>query len=297
MRPTATGKQEHDMHPSARRLTALLLAGLLSGSTAGCSRQLAGKHRHDMDRHGQVFYLDGAGGGGLVNWGRGVEAGLREAGYRGGFESFRWHTGLGVAADQGASVAYKRGQAAKLAKRIRTYQQSHPGRAVHLVGLSAGTAVAVFTLEALASNGKVDDLVLLGSSISEHYDMTAALRQVTGKAYVYTSEKDAVLSVLVPAAGTADRQFCGACSAGLHGLHLPRGANPETRRLYRKVNNINWKREFEEAGNYGGHTDATKARFVRDYVAPLILADGPTFRDAGRQPMSDDDRVNSAGSN
>lgn len=244
-------------------------------------------HQHQIDQFGTVFYCDGAGGGSiLTDWGRGVQQGLKNADYPGEFRSFHWHTGLGVAADQGASVAYKREKARQLAGEIRDYQNSHPGRSVNLVGLSAGTAVAVFALEELAEDHPVDNVVLLGSSLSAHYNVSKALRRVKQRFYVFTSQNDAVLGGLVAVAGTADREFCGACSAGLGGIHLPSKADAVTRALYGKIDNIAWKPEFASSGNYGGHTDAVNPVFVKNYVAPLILAHGPRFVDAGMQPMS-----------
>jgi hypothetical protein len=251
--------------------------------TTGCAAMT--QHRHDLDAHGVVYYCDGAGGGGpLTDWGRGVRKGLEQAGYPGAFVNFRWQTGLGVGADQAASVKYKRRQAAKLADQIERFQQTHPDAPVHLIGLSAGTAVAAFALEELPVDQPVDDVVLLGSSLSEHYDLTDALRRVEHRVYVYTSEKDVVLGVLAAAAGTADRQFCGACSAGLHGFHLPHDASPQTRRLYSKIENIAWKPEFAKAGYTGGHTDVVNPKFVRQYIAPLLVRRGPRFTLAGPQP-------------
>lgn len=264
-------------------LAALTFVVLSPLCVAGCSADRAA-----LREQGVVFYLDGAGGGGLLGgWGNGVRDGLKQAGYAGDFVDVPWHTGLGVAADQSAEVAYKRGKAQGVAREIVAYRKRYPQREVALVGLSAGTAVAAFTLEALPEDQAVDDVVLLGSSLSAHHDMSVALRHVRRKLYIFTSDKDAVLSVLVPLAGTADREFCGACSAGLGGFHLPRSASAETRRLYGKIENIAWRSEFERAGNFGGHTDATGGAFVRQYVAPLILRDAPRFTAAGRQPASE----------
>lgn len=252
----------------------------------GCSAGPA--HRHELDQFGEVYYLDGAGGGSvLTNWGGGVQSGLKAAGYPGDFNSFVWNTGLGVGADQSAGVEYKREQARKLALRIQNYMDEHPDRPVNLIGLSAGTAVAVFTLEALSVDRPVDTVVLLGSSISSHYDMTQALRHVRGRVHVFTSERDAVLGVAVAVAGTADRQFCGACSAGLRGFHVPPSPSDETKRLYSKIENVAWRPEFAGAGNLGGHTDAVNTTFVRQYVAPLLLREGPRFVEAGVQPALD----------
>ncbi len=259
------------------------ILAVLVAHSAGCSAMQP--HRHELDQHGLVFYVDGAGGGSvLTDWGREVRDGLTRAGYPGEYRSFHWHTGLGVAADQAASVEYKRGRAALLAKEIREYQDGHPGRPVNIVALSAGTAVAVFALEDLPEAHPVDSVVLLGSSLSSHYDVSKAIRRVRRRLYVYTSDKDAVLGTLIPVAGTADREFCGACAAGLRGFHLPPRADSTTRGLYSKIDNIAWKPEFAASGNLGGHTDAVNPQFVRDFVAPLLVAEGPRFVDAGTQP-------------
>lgn len=262
------------------------LMGVAMLGAAGC--ETLGTHRHELDQFGQVFYFDGAGGGAIGGWSGGVKNGLRMAGYEGDFVVAPWHTGLGVGPDQTSSVEYKRGKAREMADRIEAYMREHPNRPVHVIGLSAGTAVAVFALEALPENRRVDDVVLLGSSLSSHYNLSNALRCVRGDVYVYTSERDGVLGFLVPAAGTADRQFCGACAAGLHGFHLPADADGETRVLYEKVENIMWRSDFAAAGNYGGHTDAVNSRFVRDFVAPHLMVNGPRFTEAGLQPVREE---------
>jgi hypothetical protein len=257
-----------------RRL--LPIVSTAAGLLAGCAS--TPKHDHARGRNGIVYYLDGAGGGSiLTNWGRGVEVGLEAGGFEGDFRNFTWQTGFGVVADQNASVRYKRSKARKLARRVVEYVEEHPNAPVDVIALSAGTAAAVFTLEALPKRVQVDNLILLGSSLSQHYDLSKALTRVSHKAYVFTSEKDAVLKFLVPAAGTADRQFCGACAAGLHGFHLPHGADEATRDIYSKLENIEWQREFARAGHTGGHTGAVNARFVAQYIAPLLTTDGPRF--------------------
>jgi pimeloyl-ACP methyl ester carboxylesterase len=287
-----TGRFAESAFPEPHMTTSAMFHWTLAAAAAGlamtCGCSMNAAHRHDLDRHGYVFYCDGAGGGGVLsNWGTGVREGLRQADYRGDFHCFPWNTGLGVVADQGASVEYKRQKAGELARQMVTYMDSHPGQNVNLVGLSAGTAVVVFALEALPEDHPVNDVVLLGSSVSSHYDLSKALKRVRHHVHVFTSEKDAVLGVAVSVAGTADRQFCGACSAGLKGFHLPARADTATRRLYAKVDNIAWVPEFARAGNYGGHTDAVNARFIRDYVAPLLFREGPSFIAAGPQPERD----------
>jgi pimeloyl-ACP methyl ester carboxylesterase len=218
-----------------------------------------------------IYYLDGAGGGGLIsNWSRGLRQGLSDAGYTGAGEMFRWETGLGVVADQDSSVDYKRGKAAECARRLRQYTQEHPNAPVSIIGLSAGTAVAAFTLESLPQNCQVGNVIFLGASISSDYDMTKALRRVRNRLYVFTSEQDAVLAFLVPMSGTADRQT-GSQAAGLSGFRMPARGYADMREQYAKISYIRWRPEFESYGNLGGHTDAVKAPFVQAYIAPLIM--------------------------
>jgi pimeloyl-ACP methyl ester carboxylesterase len=246
-----------------------ILALALSGLSAGCLQPMP--DRAERLPRGCVYYFDGAGGGGIRNWAGGVRQGLLDAGYRGAGELVSWNTGFGVMADQDSSIDYKRGKAAEAAQNIQQYAKQYPGAPVTVIGLSAGTAVAVFTLEALPANCPVENVILLGASISNDYDLTQALRRVRGRLYVFTSEHDAVLAFAVTAAGTADRKM-GSISAGLHGFEMPARPTAETRGQYSKVVNIQWKPEFMEAGNFGGHTDSVKAPFVQQHLAPLIMA-------------------------
>lgn len=177
---------------------------------------------------------------------------------------------MGVVADQDSSVEYKRGKASECAQSIQQYVKEHPGAPVTLIGLSAGTAVTVFTLEALPPTCPVENVVLLGASTSADYDLTRALQRVRGRMYVFTSERDAVLAFAVTMAGTADRKI-GSVSAGLRGFQMPYRGTAETRKQYTKLVNIRWKPEYIVTGNFGGHTDAVKAPFVQQYIAPLIM--------------------------
>jgi len=248
-----------------------LLPGLvaLAGLGAGCTQSLP--DRAERMTRGYLYYFDGAGGGGVRNWAGGVRQGLLDAGYSGAGEVFTWNTGMGVVADQDSSVEYKRSKAAEAARSIQQYSREHAGAPVNIIALSAGTAVAVFTLEALPANCPVENVVLLGASISNDYDLTRALQHVRNRMYVFTSERDAVLAFAVKVAGTADRR-ADSPSAGLRGFQMPYRSSAETRAQYAKLVHIRWKPEFILAGNVGGHTDAVKAPFVQEYIAPLIMA-------------------------
>jgi pimeloyl-ACP methyl ester carboxylesterase len=225
---------------------------------------------------GYVYYLDGAGGGDAQeNYGSGVRQGLLAAGFTSASEMFDWNTDMGALVDQVSSVQYKRGKAAELARKIQAYRQQYPHAPISLIGLSAGTAVVVYTLEALPADCPVDNVVLLGASISDNYDLTEALQHVRNKLFIITSEQDAVLKFLVPSTGTADREF-GDPAAGRKGFVMPAGATAGTQRLYtERLVTIPWIEQFERDGNYGGHLGNVKKDFVRDYVAPLVMEGKP----------------------
>jgi hypothetical protein len=191
---------------------------------------------------------------------------------------------MGVIVDQDTSVAYKKGQGKKLADQIAAYHAEHPEDPLYLMGLSAGTAVAVYTLEQLSPSVPIEAVVMLSGSLSSGHDLTAALRRVEGDFYVTTSQRDAILRDVVPKTGSADREFVGDDVIGVHGCHMPRGAPAETRRLYSKVVVLAWNPSFEEFGDAGGHTDTTHPGFVQHVIAPLIIRAGPrhvAIHDAG----------------
>jgi pimeloyl-ACP methyl ester carboxylesterase len=242
--------------------------------TAGCSQQRLPNRSERMTR-GYIYYLDGAGGGGSIrNYSAGVKQGMLDAGYDGAGEMFDWQTGLGMLADQDASVDYKRAKAAKCAERIKHYMKTYPGVPVTVMGMSAGAAVAVFALEALPETFQVENLVLLSGSLSADYDLTRALSHVRGRMYVTTSDKDAMLLYMVPLAGTADRQPGTVPSGGLSGFDLSVHASAETRSQYAKIMYIRWNAEFTQLGDKGQHFDTVSARFVQVCVAPLIMRGG-----------------------
>ncbi|MCZ6683150.1 MAG: hypothetical protein O7B26_08200, partial [Planctomycetota bacterium] len=186
-------------------------------------------------------------------------------------EMFNWHTGLGVAADHTSSVKYKRKRAAQLAKDIQEYKGKHPGAPVTIMGLSAGTAIVVYALEALPESYQVDGAFLLSASVSANYNLTKALRRVKNRMYVFTSTEDGVLRNFVPMVGTADRQPGSATTAGLRGFRIPANASEDTQVLYAKVVHVHWSHEMQKAGHGGGHTDVVNARFVQEYIAPLVM--------------------------
>lgn len=245
--------------------------GLATLAAAGGCRTTWAGHEARMTE-GRIFYCDGAGGGSVLrNWGDGIRKGLKQAGYPGTGKMFRWQTGLGTAADQATSVDYKRRKAGELATKIQQYARAHPGAPVTLMGLSAGTAICVYALEALPEQAAVRDVFLFAGSLSSTYDLTAALKRVEGHMFVFSSDNDAVLRFLVPLSGTADRKPASAGTIGVDGVRWPTSAGAETRRQYAKIIDVPWEEKFTQYGYHGGHTDVVNARFVQAVVAPLVM--------------------------
>ncbi|MCG3136894.1 MAG: hypothetical protein HJJLKODD_00732 [Phycisphaerae bacterium] len=215
---------------------------------------------------GKTYFLDGAG-----NWGFGtaeVPKGLRNAGYRGDVEVFIWTSSLNPLIDQLNILGAAEGAGKRLAEKIRDYKTRYPDKPVNVIALSAGTGVAVWACERLDDESRIDNLVLLGSSISNDYDMSRALHHIDGKVYVYYSPTDSVLST-VEVVGTIDRKT-GVKSAGQIGLHPPRGDNG-------KIVNVPWSESWRKLGWNGGHTDATNERFVQYEIAKRILEQSVAF--------------------
>lgn len=250
---------------------------LLIALSVGCVSKTTWNGQRQADREerltrGCVFYFDGAGGGTKKsNYAGGVVEGMLESGYQGAGELVSWQTGRGLIADQNASVTYKREKAREGAVKIQAYQKNHPGKPVNLLGFSAGTAEAIFALEVLPVTAPVDQVVLLGTSISHDYDLTEALKRVKNKLYIFTSPNDRMLSKLMPLSGTADRKFDDP-GAGIKGFVLPAGASAATRKLYAdKIVTIPYSKDFRKDQDKGRHFDNVKKEFIRDQVAPLLV--------------------------
>lgn len=218
-----------------------------------------GCQKREAERFGKVFYLDGAG-----NWGYGssdVPEGLRQAGYRGDVEIFIWTMSFNPLVDQ-LNIAGAKLRAAALTRKIESYARDNPGKEVNVIALSAGTGVATWAIEGLSRGVKINNLVLLGSSLSHDYDMRRALGNMAGKIYVYFSPYDTVLET-VKVVGTIDGKR-GVDSIGAVGLRPPRGMED-------RVVNTGWSRKWMGLGWTGAHTDCTNSVFVRQEVSKHIL--------------------------
>lgn len=212
---------------------------------------------------GITYYCPGAG---HIDFGDlNVRKGLEAAGYDGEVATVVWTVSLNAAIDHSLRINAKLG-ALRLANFIKDYIEKYPGRPINLIGLSAGTGVAVWALEELPPDVQVDDVILLSSSLYHRYDLRKALTHVRGKIYNYYSTNDAVLAGPMKIFGTVDGVFFED-GAGSVGLHPPTGAD--------RVVNIPWSPAFKRYGYHGGHLDSTSPDFVHYVLARHLAITSP----------------------
>lgn len=259
----------------------------LTGGTSGCTwMSYLGSSDVGLE-HGKTFFIGGAGPVGQAVGTMSVPRGLRTGGWPGAVEVFAWQSVVGGTLRDQVDRGRNLKQAERLARRIQDYQEQYPGRPVNIVALSGGTGVATWALEALPENCRVHAVVFLASSLSQRYDLSAAVRHIDTRLYAFNSQTDSVLRVAVPMTGPIDRDT-RPVAAGLYGFALPPGAGAETRELYRaRVSNIRYRTEYALYGHRGGHTGATSRVFVQYVVTPLLTPGtlpGPVAT-AARRPV------------
>ncbi|MBX3395511.1 MAG: hypothetical protein KF841_09095 [Phycisphaerae bacterium] len=250
----------------SRLLTQWMLVLVFAAGVAGCT--------DPKEQFGRTWYIDGAG-----NWGFGlvdVPTGLQEKGYQGAVTNHRWSLTFNPALDQTLRFIAK-GSGRNLGKEITAYLKRYPTADANIISLSAGTGVCVWAVENIEPPYKVNNLILVGSSLSSKYDMRKALANIRGHVYVYYSPNDPVLSGPVRLLGTIDGTYDD--SAGLVGLSGPGYSSG-------RIKNIGWSRQYVSLGWTGGHADCVNRRFVAGELAKHIV---PTRERSARPTGSLDD--------
>lgn len=211
------------------------------------------------EKFGKTWYIDGAG-----NWGFGVldvPVGLEEAGYKGRVNNYQWSLTFNPALDQTLRFIAK-GRGEVLGAIITDYLKNNPDADANIIALSAGTGVAIWAVEAVKPPHKVNNVILVGSSLSSNYDTRKALENMKGDIYVYYSASDPVLQGPVRVLGTIDGKFDD--SAGLVGLRGPGKSSG-------RIHNIGWSSRYAALGWTGGHADCTNKRFVKAELSKYIV--------------------------
>ena len=250
----------------------VICACLLSACAAGCMPIFSKKAAN-----GITFYCPGAGNTDMGYFS--VRSGLESAGYDGEVSAFIW-TLTFLPLDQELRPLVRL-RSLHLGDIIDSYIERYPGRPVNLVGLSAGSGVALWALESMDDGHMVDNVILLGSSLSHDYDVSKAFEHIRGKIYVYYSPHDAILAGPMKIFGTIDGKF-GVDGAGSVGL--------KSKRFAARIVNVPWRDSYKQYGYAGGHIDATSAKFVEAILSNHIIrrsdADEIVARGRGRDPVA-----------
>jgi hypothetical protein len=157
--------------------------------------------------------------------------------------------------------------AKNLAVMIQHYRQVCPNGPVYLIGHSAGTHVVLEAAGSLPPD-TIERIALLAPSVSNHYDLRAALRASRRGIANFYSTQDEVVSLGVAMLGTADRR--SGKPAGETGFAPP--PNCPDADLYCKLRQYYWRPEIARAtGHLGGHNGFTRAGYLEACVLPLLF--------------------------
>jgi hypothetical protein len=196
--------------------------------------------------------------------------GLKDAGFAGALDIYDW---TGTNPGIGSLLAYKRNQAEaqKVADLIVDRLLKHPDLHIILTGHSGGTGIAIWALEKLPANVKVDEVVLLASALSPGYDLSAALSHVRGKCYSFCSENDVVvLGTGTKLLGTIDGKKTEAAGEG--GFYLPADCDVKQ---YDKLIQKPYDKSWMQYRNFGDHMGCMLREFSQKVIAPLVVPAAP----------------------
>ncbi|MBI5724531.1 MAG: hypothetical protein HZA50_11270 [Planctomycetes bacterium] len=198
-----------------------------------------------------------------VRWGmRSALAGLRMAGYGGGFLYWPWHAGWRGWLVLPAIMDRKmlEGQARRLAGFITRQLHRRPDRPIRLIGYSCGGFIALRAMELLEGDLKVDSVALMAAAFDPARELSTAARHVTGRLVVASSRMDfAIAGLGTLIFGTADRVFTP--SIGMVG---PRSSLPAN------VVHLRWRPADIRLGHLGGHFHPCAKRYIARIVAPHL---------------------------
>jgi hypothetical protein len=203
---------------------------------------------------------------GYGHFDRRMFAGLIAGGVSAHFEVFDW-TGNDPGLDALHAIARNHREATNIAGLITDQSRQFPGMPIDITAHSGGCGLAIWTLEQLPDDVKVDTVLLLAPALSPRYDLSKALRHVRGNVYVFSSVHDTmVLSAGTQIFGTIDGVYSKA--AGFGGFVAPPGADAGE---YRKIVPCPYQEVWKEYGDFGGHLGPLSRKFATVVLAPLLV--------------------------
>jgi hypothetical protein len=219
-----------------------------------------------------VIHVPGISGTSIVD--HFLRNGLTRSGFDGPFDFFDFTCG-----DPGIPALHNRArnqqQAKILADKITKQFRDHPEQPIFLTCHSGGAGPAVWALEVLPEDVRIESLVMLAPALSPGYDLSKALSRVRGKVYCfYSNSDDMILGTGTKLLGTIDGVRSDA--AGRIGFTKPAAADDVQ---YAKLMQFPYDRAWIRYGHLGGHIGVMQAAFVQAVVAPLMLGRAPTAQE------------------
>ena len=240
-----------------------------------------------------AFLLHFPGIGGTRGIDRTLVAGLFDGGVATRAAIFDWTEGQD-GLDALAALDRNKIEAQAAADLIVRQRRRQPGVPIIVTSHSGGAGPAVWALEDLPPGVTVDALVLLAPALSPGYDLSPALKHVSGRAYAVTSPLDKlVLGTGTEVFGTIDR--VNTAAAGDVGFLRPEPdgtavARPSTRPMglakdaplptrvvqfadpvqYDKLTDVPYRPAWRRVGNNGTHLGPMMPVFVRRVLAPMV---------------------------
>lgn len=208
-------------------------------------------------------------------------AGLKEGGYDGRLAVHDWpgdNAGLEALLNRPRNEREAQRVAGALEKRYR----ENPRRRIVVTAHSGGTGIAVWALEKLPADVKVDTVVMLASALSPEYDLTESLRHVRGRMYSFTSLTDTlVLGVGTKTFGTIDGIQSDA--AGRTGFVLPSSADAAQ---YAKLVSVPYDADWMRLDHIGDHIGPMSRAFAAEVLTPIVRGDDPSLITAPTTPAT-----------
>ena len=249
---------------SSRAIAILLLAFIAS---TGCGkptqqRDIVAEQTASPIPQTVVFHLPGISGEMSID--RTLRRGLINAGIAPSVQIVQWvgvRRGLPALGD----IVENKRQAKQLAAQITDIYRQDPRTPIILTSHSGGTGVAVWALEDLPDDVRVDTLVMIASALSPGYDLSHALAHVRQAVSLNSVHDNLLLDVGTRTFGTIDRQKVSA--AGYAGFVMPRTADASQ---YEKLTQHAYDPAWVQYGNYGDHVGPMTVPFTREVIARWI---------------------------
>jgi pimeloyl-ACP methyl ester carboxylesterase len=211
-----------------------------------------------------LLHLPGISGSRSID--RSVTRGIREGGFDGEIEIYDWtDNDPGV----GALVAYDRNhkEAKIIAQKLVKHHIAEPDSKIYMLAHSGGCGLAIWALEDLPADVKIQNLVMMSPAVSPGYDLTAALEHIEGHLYVFSSLADLfVLGTGTRLLGTIDGVKTDA--AGRVGFIKPASGDSAQ---YAKLVAIPYDIAWFKYHDYGDHIGGMTRSFGKNVLGPLML--------------------------